>query len=313
MQQQMTSAGPPATARSSVTADKQAAIANSSDGVVITALIKDAQGTPVPNARVTFRLTVGTGRVSEPAPTDGSGQTISHLSSSKAEPKTLAVSVDVAGTETPLAELSFTFVPGPASSGVFSTHPSTTRAGQPIAPAVTIQVTDKDGNPVTDVFSMSVRLVRSSAGVVQNGEPRESVNGVITFPNLVINRAQVGYALRAEAANGAADESRLFDVVPGDVSATASTFTADPTVVTANGTASAALTFTAKDLGGNLLSNQPVTLEVTSGTATLAASTGMTDAAGAFGTSLSSTQVGPKTVRASVGAVSLSVMVSFVP
>lgn len=304
--------GPVSAAHSTVSADKLRAVANGNDEVVVTAVIRDAEQRPVPGATVTFRLS-GVGRVSEPSPTSGQGEAIVHVGSTKAGPKTLSVSLDVDGAEQPLQDVTFTFVAGPSEAGVFLTHPTTTRAGERITPAVTIQVTDRDGNPTVEPFSMSVRLVRSNAGTVQHGEARASVDGVITFPDLVINRAQNGYALRAEAANGSADESRTFDVLVGEVSATASTLVATPTVATANGSSSVSLTFTAKDLGGNPLSAQPVVFSLTNGDGSFTDPSGSTNALGEYSTTLTSTQAGMKLVRATVGSLTFDVAVSFVP
>lgn len=71
------------------------------------------------------------------------------------------------------------------------------------------------GNLVKDSdVTVSVRLVRSTGGVVMNGGARAIADGGVRFDMLTVDRAQMGYALRAESSSGYQVESNLFEVTP---------------------------------------------------------------------------------------------------
>lgn len=182
-----------------------------------------------------------------------------------------------------------------------------------MTPPVKVSVLDRGGNLTTENVSVSVRLVRSNSGTLTGGAAVMTVNGVATFDALSVNRPQVGRALRAEMSNGAAAESALFDITPGDVSAATSTLLGAPVNVVADGVAVSTLTVTARDLGGNVLPAQPVSLTVSGTGNTVGALTGVTDASGVFTTTLASTVAETKTVAATVGGVRLMTTVTFFP
>ncbi|MGV3625743.1 MAG: Ig-like domain-containing protein, partial [Archangium sp.] len=255
--------------KSSLEADKTSVTANNQDTVRITATVRDADGKGLGGVKVTFSITGGSEQSSN---TSNDGIANANFSSEKAEEKTVTVKAELNGTTTELGTKTITFVAGPAEGIRFKVQPTTTKAGTPISPAVVLEVTDGRGNVVANdnSFMASLRLVRSSGGSVQNGTAIAAVNGVITFPNLIINRVQLGYALRAETMSGAADESVMFDVIAGDLSAATSTLTATPVNVVAG--AMTTLSLTAKDLGGNTLGGQQVTFSA-SGDGTFDSST----------------------------------------
>lgn len=296
-------------AKSSLEADKTSAVANNQDSVRITATVRDADGKGLGGVKVTFSVTGGADQSSN---TSNDGLANANFSSEKAEEKTVTVKAELNGVITELSSKTLTFVAGPAEGIRFKVQPTTTKAGVAISPAVVLEVTDGRGNVVTNdnAFMASVRLVRSNGGSVQNGAATVAVNGLITFPNLVINRVQTGYALRAETTSGAADESVMFDVVTGDLSAATSTLEASPTNVVTGG--SSTLTLTAKDLGGNLLGNVPVTFSA-SGDGTFGSASTTTAGDGTATTTFTSGTVGPQTVTATIGSAALTVTVTFIP
>lgn len=296
-------------AKSSLEADKTTVVANNQDNARITATVRDADGKGIAGVKVTFSVAGGADQSNN---TSNDGIANANFSSEKAEEKTVTVKAELDGTTTELGTKTITFVAGPAEGIRFKVQPTTTKAGAPISPAVVLEVTDGRGNVVTgdNTFMASVRLVRSSGGSVQNGAATVAVNGLITFPNLVINRVQTGYALRAETMSGAANESVMFDVIAGDLSAATSELTANPVNVLTN--ASSTLTLTAKDLGGNALGNVPVTFSA-SGDGTFGNATVNTAADGTASTTFTSGSVGPQTVTATVGTASLTVTVTFIP
>ncbi len=301
--------------RSGLFAAQASAVADNTTSIIITATVRDAVGAPIQGAQVTFTSTgSGNSLNSSGAPTSQDGTTNVHLASTKAEAKTVNASVSFKGVITELEqELALTFTAGPAEGLRFQTQPSTTKAGEPITPAVVLEVTDRNGNRSTGAFAASLRLVRSSGGSVQNGAMKAAVDGLITFDELVINRPQVGYALRAETPSGAADESALFDVTLGALLPATSTFIAQPVNVIADGASLTTLTLTARDRGNNALAGVSVAFTASGTGNTLGAATVTTDASGEATTTLASTVAEMKTVTATIGAASLTTTVTFIP
>lgn len=303
-------------ARCTLAAEQPTAVADNSASVKLTVTVLDGAGAPVRGARVRLSATGQGNNLPEPPNTDDAGSTFTFLHSSRAEVKTVSAEVEVNGAFVALpSTVEVTFVAGPGESFEFATQPGTTKAGVAIAPAVTLELRDRNGNRATEAggLTVSLRLVRSSGGTVSGGAARAPVNGVFTFDALVINRPQTGYALRAEGSNGSAAESQLFDVTRGDFSAATSTFVAAPVNVIADGNATTTLTFTARDTGGNALPGQAVGLAVTGTGNTLGAASGTTDATGAFSTTLASTVPEAKTVTATVGSATMTLVVTFIP
>lgn len=303
-------------ARCALAADQATAVADNTAGVKLTVTVLDRGGAPVRGARVRLAATGQGNNLPEPPHTDDTGSTFTFLHSSRAEVKTVSAEVEVDGAFTALpSTVDVTFVAGPGEGFEFVTQPTTTKAGVAIAPAVTLELRDRHGNRATEAggLTVSLRLVRSSGGTVSGGAARAPVGGLFTFDGLVINRPQTGYALRAEGSNGAAAESQLFDVTLGDFSPAPSTFVAAPVNVVADGSTTTTLTFTARDTGGNALPGQAVGVSVTGTGNTLGAASGTTDGAGVFSTTLASTVAEAKTVTVTVGAESLSTVVTFIP
>lgn len=207
----MTRVGPPDPTRSLVEVNKTTALADNGDLVRVTVTLHDASGALVTNHRVRVSVSGGGNTFEPEGTTDGSGRFETAVRSSVAQKKT--VSVTAADGIALGMRPEVTFLPGPAAVVAFRVQPSTTRVGEPIRPPVELSVTDAQGNavPSSDV-TFSVRLVRSSGGVVTGGAARPVVDGGVVFDALTIDRAQTGYALRAEGSNGAAAESVRFDV-----------------------------------------------------------------------------------------------------
>ncbi len=103
---------------------------------------------------------------------------------------------------------------GPATQLVFGTQPSTTAAGAPISPVVTVLVKDSLGNTVTS-SSASVSLVIQSnpaSGTLSGVTTVNAVNGVATFSSLTINNAGNGYTLTASSSGLTSALSNAFNI-----------------------------------------------------------------------------------------------------
>jgi hypothetical protein len=288
-------------------------VANGTTQLTFKVTLRNSDGAPMSQVPVTLTAS-GTGNQLNAMPsTDQNGEVSGFITSTHAEQKQLTASVELDGAIVSLPAITVNFIAGPPDHFVFATQPSTTKAGVVMTPPVTLTVLDSHENVSKEPFAVSVRLVRSNSGTLSGGGPVTSVNGVVTFDMLSVNRPQVGRALRAEAANGAAIESELFDIILGDFSSATSTFVATPPNSIADGTSVVTLTLTARDTGGNTLQNVPVSLTITGTGNTLGATSGMTDINGVFTTTLTSTVAETKTVTATVSSLPMQLMVTFIP
>lgn len=322
-------AGRPARGRTVVAFESGTPIADNSP-VGFTVTVRDAEGHVVESALVTYEV-VGEGVTIEGNGnrTGKDGVVHGSLASTKTGEKTLNITVGEGDVQIHLAPETLTFEPGPPVGVHFIAQPSLTRAGIPISPAVVLEVLDANNNrATTGAYAAYLKLVRSSGGVVQNAGTATnmiaSVDGLITFDNLIVNKPQTGYALRAQTTpdgSGAADESAQFDVLLGTFSSATSTINSTPTVsLPADGNSSFTLTLTARDAGGNVLEGEQATFSVTPSQGCAMGATagagGNVTTTGADGVSvppifLKCTASGAKTVTATVGTESVSIIVSF--
>src|SRR5439155_1634186 len=169
-----------------------------------------------------------------------------------------ALSIDKTGTGYTLTATStgvtsatsstFNITPGTANKLAFSQQPSNTTAGQPITPAVTVQVQDANSNLVTtSTASITVAIGTNPGGGTLSGTKTVSaVAGVATFSGVSIDKAGTGYTLTASSSGLTGATSAAFNITAGS---------ATKFVVTGSGTQTAGtgntLTITAEDAFGN--------------------------------------------------------------
>ncbi len=134
----------------------------------------------------------------------------------------------------------------------FLTQPQDTTAGQAL-PAVQVELTDTVGNTIIEFTgAVTVSIGTGPDGATLGGTTTaNAVNGVATFDTLVLTRAGTGYTLAASSPDVAGASSQPFAIRPGAPLASASTFAADPTSVTADGQETANLVITLLDAFAN--------------------------------------------------------------
>lgn len=199
-------------AKSTVVITKTSARADDNEDVQVTVTLLSKDGKPVSKQAIEVAIS-GTGNIASlSGSSDQTGVVVVTMRSSVAEEKTVTVT---AADVTLDAKPKVTFVPGPIQALTFATQPGTTRVGQVITPAIVVTAADSKGNLVKDSdVTVSVRLVRSNGGVVMNGGARAISDGGVRFDMLTVDRAQAGYALRAESSSGYQVESNTFEVTP---------------------------------------------------------------------------------------------------
>ena len=119
----------------------------------------------------------------------------------------------------PLAVASLQIPAPPASKLVFGQSPTTTTAGLPIVPAVTVQaqniLNNVDSNS-TAAVTVGITSGTGTSGAVLSGTTTVNVvNGVATFAGLSIDVAGTGYTLTATSGSLTAGTSNPFNIIQG--------------------------------------------------------------------------------------------------
>lgn len=297
-------------------ADDSTLVANpttvAADGIETTALtatIHDAQGNPLPGLEVQFEVD-GTGNTlsTDTATTDDAGEATVTLASSVPGLKTVKARF---GEPEQVMEASVSFVdrvPVAANSTLVA-NPGILQADGVALSTLTATLRDVDDNPVAGAlvsFSSVEPLDVFAAASVQTDD-----DGVATT---TVRSTRSG--AREVVASFGSGQSLPAGLrwMPGAPVAAASTLTASPSSLVADGAATTTLTATLADQHGNPVSNVEVTFEVSGTGNDLVVVSGLTDAAGQATATLASTVAEAKTITASFGspAQSLPVTVTFV-
>ena len=150
----------------------------------------------------------------------------------------------------------FTIVPAAAASLAFGTQPSDTTAGNAIAPAVTVQLFDAFGNLASNDNASQVSVgVASGPGTLSGGSAVSVVNGIATFPNLVLTSAGL-YQLSANSGVLPTATSSNFTVNPA--SGNALVFIAQPSNTVAGASILPPVQVQLQDQFGNALNDSGI-------------------------------------------------------
>ena len=110
----------------------------------------------------------------------------------------------------------FNITPGAPVALAFAQPPTNTTAGLILAPAVTVQILDANGNICTgNTSSINLAFSSNPAGATLGGSAGlPAINGVATFSTLVITRAGNGFTLGATGAGTLPATSASFNIIP---------------------------------------------------------------------------------------------------
>ena len=198
----------------------------------------------------------------------------------------VVVSTTAGGSSAALTN-AFTFASGPPSKLAFGVQPSSATAGTSLAPAVTVQIQDAQGNPTTSTADVVLAMGSNPGGSTLSGTTTvTAVAGTATFSNLSLNRAGIGYTLSASSTTLTGTTSNAFNI-----NATRPTVTSATS--TAIGSSAATLGGNVTGDGGGTITNQGVVFARTSvNSSPQLAGTGVTNvAAGTSGTGIFTTGV----------------------
>ena len=165
-----------------------------------------------------------------------------------------------------VTSIPFNVTVGAAAKLAFSVQPGSVTAGNSISPAVTVSVEDSQGNLVataTNAVTMSI-ATNPSNGTLGGTLGVAAINGVATFPNLSVNSAGVGYALKANATNLTAATSTNFNVTAGATSKIA--FSVQPSNLLPGSSISPAVAVSIEDALGNVVTTATNQITVAIGT-----------------------------------------------
>jgi Big-like domain-containing protein/invasin-like protein/calcineurin-like phosphoesterase family protein len=273
-----------------------ASTGTSVDTFTITA--KDDQGNVIPGVAVVLAATGSANVLGQPAGTDANGVAKGTLRSTVAETKIVSATIDGTGID----RVDTVTVKAAAVAGLaFVVQPSNAIAGVAMSPTVQVEVRDAFANRVTSAVNPITLALNMNPGSLTGNGPLAAVNGLATFPALVVNTGATGYTLAASATGLSGTVSGTFNVSTGVVSASQSTVAVSPASILA-GSGSSAITVTVRDGSGTPLPGVTVTLSA-NGSNTILQPPGLTNASGVASGMLSSTSAGVKTVTATASGV----------
>jgi protocatechuate 3,4-dioxygenase beta subunit len=290
----------PISASQSTVSVVPSSIVVTSGTATITVTVKDGNGNPISGATVVLEATGSGNTLLQPGgPTNANGVATGTLSSTEVGTKTVSATAN--GTAlAQTATVTVTSAPVSAALSTVTAAPSSITAGSGTS-TITVTVKDENGNPISGA---TVVLAATGSGntLTQPAGPTNA-NGVATG---ALSSTVAGTKTVSATANGTAiTQTAQVTVTPGPISASQSTVSAVPSsIVVTSGTAT--ITVTVKDANGNPISGATVALEATGSRNTVTQPGGPTNANGVATGTLSSTEVGTKTVSATANATALT-------
>ncbi len=181
----------------------------------------------------------------------------------------------------------FNIMVGGATKLGFRIQPSNTAGGASITPSIQVEVQDAGGNRVTGAsnsITLAIGVNPGPNGVLSGTNPVSATSGLATFTGMSIDSAGNNYTLVATAGGLTQATSATFNITVGAAAKLA--FRAQPSSATAGVAISPSIQVEVQDLGGNrvtgygnnvtaALGNNPGGAGTLSGTATVAASSGL--------------------------------------
>ena len=103
--------------------------------------------------------------------------------------------------------------PPTATAVAFVSQPSNTISGVTIAPSVTVEIRDADGNLMNSTASVTVAIANNpNSGTVSGTLSAAAVAGVATFSDLTIDAVATGYTLAATSPGLSSATSAAFNI-----------------------------------------------------------------------------------------------------
>lgn len=292
-------------ATSTVVASKTNVIANNTDNATITVTLKDINNNPVGSQSVT--LSQGSGSSSITATqgtTDASGVATFTVNSTKAEGVTYTA---LAGGVTVTATTAVTFQPGAvnAAQSTVSVSKNSVFADGSDSSTVTVTLNDTNGNAVR---GKSVTLTQGSGSSTINPSTAATTNssGQAVFIVTSLKAETITYTATDTTNSLTVSQTGTVMFTAGAVDKSLSTVVTSKANVIANNIDSANITVTLKDSGNNAINNRTVTLNQGSGSSSIIAIQGTTDANGVAIFTVKNTKAEGVIYTATAGGVTIT-------
>jgi len=284
-------------------------VADGESYVLVRADVRDADGYDIVDGKsVVFTTTAGDFEADEGYENPHDTTTINGVATAKLRGTTTVGTATVTVTADGVSQdATVSFVPGPVASITISATPSTLTADGASTSSIEILVTDAFGNTVADHQTITFELtgagtLSSQIATTFSGEASVTYTAPTTTGTATIS---------AEATNGTEPLTPAsITLVPATVGSV--NVTVGSNTVVADGASLTSVTVTVRDKFGNLVvDGTEVNLSTSAGTLT---SDKPTTTNGLATTTLKSpTLIGSATIRATVGGVSDSASVTFIP
>jgi adhesin/invasin len=297
-------AGAPSATKSTLVVSPSSLTADGSTATTLAVTVRDAYGNVIPNAAVALS-SINAGDVfgATSGLTNAAGVFATTLRSTSAKVDTITAAE---GSVKETATVTFLAGAPSATKSTLVASPTSLTADGSTMTTLTVTVKDALGNAVPGA---PVTLSSINAGDVF-GASSGLTNAAGVFTTTL--KSTLAAIDTVTATEGGPQETSRVTFLAGPPSAAQSSIAANPTVVNADGTSTTTLTMTVKDAYGNVLSGAPVTLSSTDAGDVFGATTGVTNSAGVFATTLKSTLAAVDTVTATEGAAQETTMVTFV-
>ena len=258
--------------------------ANGTSTATVTVTAKDANDNTLTASGGTVTLAATSGSLS--AVTDNHDGTYTATLTAPTTTGTATITGTIAGSAIG-HPTTITYTPGAvdATSSTVTASPSAVTADGSTASLVTVTAKDAYGNAVPGQAVALAQGLGHSTITTTTG----TTNGSGVFTTTV--KSTVAETDTYSATIGATPLLATASVsfTPGTPSATQSTFVALPTSIVADGTSTSTLKVTLKDAFGNVVPGTHVSISQGTGSSTIAAASGVTNGAGAFSTTVSTT------------------------
>ncbi len=300
-------AGAASTTTSTIDAAPSTIVADGASTSTVTVRLKDAAGNELAAGDGVVALSLsGTGSLGS-VTDEGDGTYTTALTS-----PTAVGSGSITGTLNAVAladSAVVTYEHGPADAIVL-THSGSTVAGD--AHTLTATIVDAHGNTVTSDNSTVVTFAKASgAGTVGGLGAATAANGIATK---AVTNALAGLISLEATAAGLASGTTGYTIVAGPVSASTSTVDASPTSVQNTGADTSTITVTVRDVGGNPLSGETVSLDDDGADSVIAPASTTTNGSGVATFTATSTTIETAIYTATAGGIEVTdtASVSFV-
>lgn len=300
--------------QSTLTASKANVIANDTDSATLTVSLKDSNGNAINNQAVTLNQGSGSSEITAVQGTsDASGTATFTVKSTKAETVTYTAT---AGGVTLAPTVNVAFQPGAENASVskVAVSKSSVSADGTDSSIVTVTLTDAHSNPIAGK-NITLSQGNGSSTIAPSAGATTNSSGQAVFTVTNTKAETVTYTATDTTDSIALTQTGTVTFEPGAVDANLSTIDSSKSDVAADNTDNAAITVTLKDVNGNSISGRVVTLSQGSGSSTITAVQGTTDASGVATFAVKSTKAEAVTYAAIAGGVTLAAKtgVTFLP